>query len=88
MFTTMLILIPYCVVVTWYVITYDIMTGTDWVLSLHSVWGNYGYTTDNHAFQNEAPEDPRTTIDCIFLLRFFVFFNAHRKNPSGIFWNV
>jgi hypothetical protein len=33
MFTTMLILIPYCVVVTWYVITYDIMTGTDWVLS-------------------------------------------------------
>jgi hypothetical protein len=33
MFTTMLLLIPYCVVVTWYVIAYNVMTGTDWVLS-------------------------------------------------------
>jgi hypothetical protein len=33
MFTTMLLLIPYCVIVTWYVIAYNVMTGTDWVLS-------------------------------------------------------
>jgi len=54
------------------------------------VWGNYGYTTDNHAFQNEAPEDPRTTIDCIFLLRFFVFLThtvrIHRES-SGMYDN-
>lgn len=33
MFTTMLLLIPYCVIVTWYVIAYNVMTSTDWVLS-------------------------------------------------------
>ncbi|MCX6699535.1 MAG: HXXEE domain-containing protein [Methanomicrobiales archaeon] len=33
LFTTMLLLIPYCVVVAWYVIAHNVMTGTDWVLS-------------------------------------------------------
>ncbi|MCX6694602.1 MAG: HXXEE domain-containing protein [Methanomicrobiales archaeon] len=32
--TTVFLLIPYCTVVTWYVLTHPILTTTDWVLSL------------------------------------------------------
>jgi hypothetical protein len=31
--TTMLLLIPYCTLVTWYVLTHHVMTTTEWVLS-------------------------------------------------------
>jgi hypothetical protein len=33
LFTTMVLLIPYCVLVTWYVVVHDVMTPSDWVLS-------------------------------------------------------
>jgi hypothetical protein len=58
LFTTIILLLPYCTLVTWYVIAYHVMTTTDWILSFVLGLGIFGLLLSTTLKKMKAAQDP------------------------------